>query len=169
MSFWDGLISEAMLVSGILDLDAQSSLLPMIPTILSRQKGFLCHATRQTRSNWQRFIAWPESQNDLNRTTDMQAESLGESGESGSQTCKHVRYIVGICIYIYTRAFGLVPPKLAIYHKLHDQLDHHSLFTQRWRSKRFTQVLDEVRKLTSCLKETSLQHCSSPLIRSSKL
>ena len=103
MSFWDGLISEAMLVSGILDLDAQSSLLPMIPTILSRQKGFLCHATRQTRSNWQRFIAWPESQNDLNRTTDMQAESLGESGESGSQTCKHVRYIVGICIYIYTR------------------------------------------------------------------
>lgn len=133
-----------MLVSGILDL---LLLLPMIPTILSRQKGFLCHATRQTRSNWPRFIALPATQNDLNRTTDMQAEPLGESGSQTMQTCPQV--IVGV---LSMHVCGLVPPR-NLPKTSRPIFTTHSLFTQRWRSKRFTQVRDEVRKLTSCRRD----------------
>ena len=142
-------MKDAMLVSGILDPDAQSPLLlPMIPTILSRQKGFLCHATRQTRINWPRFIALPASQNDLNRTTDMQADSLGESGSQTMQTCPlYCRCPVYACVWTcssYTRNLPNTSRPIRT---------THSLFTQRWRSKRFTQVRDEVRKLTSCRRD----------------
>ena len=120
-------MKEAMLVSGILDPDAQSSLLlPMIPTILSRQKGFLCHATRQTRRNWPRM----------------------------KRVARHLKTIlIGqlICRPSLWAKVGAKPCNLP---KTSRPIrTTQSLFTQRWRSKRFTQVRDEVRKLTSCRRD----------------
>lgn len=111
------------------------------------KRGFCVTLHAKHAATGRVWNALPASQNDLNRTTDMQAEPLGESGSQTMQTCPQV--ILGV---LSMHVCGLVPPR-NLPKTSRPIFTTHSLFTQRWRSKRFTQVRDEVRKLTSCRRD----------------